>query len=137
MLDALFSDGLSSDLERINQLNDVLRLVGPVRTVNASLKPLDLMVISPSRDLSEIARTHTSSLPRTLRTLLRSMGAMNAGGGQLMSYLMFEGSFTRELIALGYSDAMARDDEILAFIRGAPVAPSTTSTQRLHEISRV
>jgi NTE family protein len=137
MLDALFSDGLTSDLERINQLNDVLRLVGPVRTANASLKALDLLVISPSRDLSEIARTHTNSLPRTLRTLLRSMGAMNAGGGQLMSYLMFEGSFTRELIALGYSDAMARDAEILSFMRGAPVAPAATSTQRLHEISRV
>ena len=30
------------------------------------------------------------SLPRALRVLLRTMGAMNTGGGQLMSYLLFQ-----------------------------------------------
>jgi len=127
MLDALFSDGLYSDLERLHQMNDVLRQVGPVRTAQAMLKPVELLMIAPSRDLSEIAREHADSLPRTLRILLRTMGAMNTGGGQLMSYLMFQGSFTRELITLGYHDAMERSGELLAFLGNDSVQASTVT----------
>jgi NTE family protein len=131
MLDALFSDGLYSDLERLNQINDLLRHTGPVHTANGVLRPVDLLVILPSRDLSEIARQHANSLPRSLRVLLRTMGAMNAGGGELMSYLMFESTFTRELIALGYRDAMDRSGEIMAFLGGAHVQSSgATQTMR-------
>jgi NTE family protein len=34
----------------------------------------------------------------------------------LLSYLLFERGFTRELIALGYEDTRARADEIRAFL---------------------
>jgi len=44
--------------------------------------------------------------------LLRIMGASDQSGAQLASYLMFEGAYTREMIALGYRDAMAQGDEI-------------------------
>ncbi len=133
MLDALFSDGLYSDLERVNQINDVLRQIGPVRTAHSVLKPVDLLVILPSRDLSEIAREHTAALPRTLRVLLRTMGAMNKGGGELMSYLMFESAYTRDLIALGYQDAMNRSGEIMRFM-GGEFLPSTGATQTMRTL---
>ncbi len=80
-----------------------------------------MLVILPSRDLSEIARHHVSSLPRALRVLLRTMGAMNTGGGQLMSYLLFQDTYTRELIALGYQDAMKRADDLRAFLGGSSI----------------
>jgi NTE family protein len=133
MLDALFSDGLYSDLERLNQINDLLRHTGPVRTTHGVLKPVDLLLIMPSRDLSSIARAHAGDLPRTLRVLLRTMGAMNPAGGELMSYLMFQGSFTRELIALGYQDAMNRSHEILAFL-GADSNQSLVATQTMRVV---
>jgi hypothetical protein len=52
-----------------------------------------------------------------VRGLLRGFG----GGGDkrnaaLASYLLFEKSYTRELIDLGYADTMKRKDEVLAFI---------------------
>ena len=55
-------------------------------------------------------------MPRTLRALLRTIGGANAGGAELLSYLLFESAYTRELIALGAEDAMARADEIRSFL---------------------
>jgi NTE family protein len=127
MLDALFSDGLYSDLERLEQINEVLKKTGPVKLEDKVLRPVELLAILPSQDLSEIARQHVDCLPRTLRVLLRTMGAMNPGGSELMSYLMFQGSYARDLIALGYSDAMSRSEEIIAFLEGGGVQSITTS----------
>jgi NTE family protein len=127
MLDALFSDGLYSDLERLEQINEVLKKTGPVKLEDKVLRPVELLAILPSQDLSEIARQHVDCLPRTLRVLLRTMGAMNPGGSELMSYLMFQGSYARDLIALGYSDAMSRSEEIIAFLEGGGVQSITRS----------
>jgi NTE family protein len=41
---------------------------------------------------------------------------MNRDGSALLSYLLFEKSFCRELIALGYQDTMPRSKEILQFL---------------------
>lgn len=131
MLDALFSDGLYSDLERLTQLNDIVARAGPLSSDGVPLRRIDMLVILPSKDLSDIARHHLSSLPRTLRTLLRTMGALNTGGGQLMSYLLFQDSYTRELIALGYDDAMKRSEDLRAFLAGLAVeSTGTTGTLR-------
>lgn len=134
MLDALFTDGLYSDLERLTQINQIVSRVGNVNAEGVQLRRIDLFVILPSQDLAEIARHHVQSLPRTLRVLLRTMGALNASGGQLMSYLMFQDSYTRELITLGYQDAMKRSDDLLAFLGGLPVE-STGATATLRRLS--
>jgi NTE family protein len=118
MLDALFSDGLYADFERLTQVNHIIRKAGQVTVNDHVMKPIELMVIMPSKDISEIARRHVVSLPRSLRVLLRSMGALNASGSELMSYLIFQSSFTREVIDLGYQDAMAQSGKIMEFLRG-------------------
>jgi NTE family protein len=134
MLDALFTDGLYTDMERLVQINHMIEQMegrgGPeaVSVRGLAMRRIGMMVILPSRDPAEIARAHIGSLPRTLRVLLRSMGALNSSGGQLMSYLMFESSYTRELISLGYDDAMARRDQILAFLRGDETLPTGATT---------
>ena len=137
MLDSLFSDGMYSDLERLTQLNQIVDQVGPITVSNPDstvhLRRIDMLVILPSRDLSEIARHHVQSLPRTLRVLLRTLGAMNTGGGQLMSYLLFQDTYTRELIALGYQDAMKRSDDLMSFLAGYSVA-STGATAILRRL---
>jgi NTE family protein len=105
MLDSLFMDQLRADLERIGRYNEA----------NDSRR-VEFLVMTPSRDVNEIARRHRGELPRSLRALLRTLGANNSAGTLLLSYLLFERGFTRELIALGYEDARARADEIRAFL---------------------
>ena len=134
MLDALFTDGLYADMERLTQINSLLDNGLPPEQGSIRLRRIGMLVILPSRDISEIARHHVGSLPRALRVLLRTMGALNTGGGQLMSYLLFQDSFTRELIALGYQDAMKRSDDLLDFIGGHSVV-STGATGVLRRLS--
>ena len=134
MLDSLFSDGLYSDLERLTQLNGIVEKFGTLSSEGMHVRRIDMLVILPSRDLSEIARHHVGSLPRALRVLLRTLGALNTGGGQLMSYLLFQDSYTRELIALGYHDAMKRSDDILAFMAGQAIQ-STGATGVMRRMS--
>ena len=106
MLDSLFMDTLNANLERINRYNE-----------SAGMQPIDTLVITPSRDVNEVARRHVDELPRTLRTLLRALGAHNAPNSLLLSYLLFERGFTREMIEMGYEDARTRAGEIRDFLQ--------------------
>jgi len=105
MLDSLFMDTLHADLERISRYNETNQK-----------QRIEFLVMTPSRDVNEIARRHARELPRSLRALMRTIGANNAASTLLLSYLLFERGFTRELIALGYDDARARAEEIRAFL---------------------
>ena len=106
MLDSLFMDTLNANLERINRYNE-----------SAGMRPIETLVLTPSRDVNEIARRHLKELPRALRTLLRALGAHNSANSLLLSYLLFERGFTRALIELGYQDAKTRAAEIRDFLQ--------------------
>ena len=119
MLDTLFMDQIYANVEHVARLNQVAE-VAP-QAVPGVHKVATLM-IAPSEDLRIVATRHVASLPRSLRALLRVMGARGTGGAQLASYLMFEASFTQELIALGVKDAMAQRDELLEFLGGGQLS---------------
>ncbi len=136
MLDALFLDGLSTDLERLTRVNRILEQTGhhPLSGPLASLRPLHVHVVLPSEDIRAIAARHAHELPRTLRTLLRGLGAMNRDGMQLVSYMLFESGFTRELIDLGYRDAMNVRDRLQAFLLDEPIPALDAPEHLRHDL---
>jgi NTE family protein len=123
MLDTLFMDGLYSDLERVTRINELLdALPDENLTVgDTTMRPIDTMLIVPSEDLRVIAHKHRAELPFAIRALLRGVGGSSPGENRLLSFLLFEQAYTRELIQLGYRDAMKVKDELMDFVNGAEV----------------
>jgi NTE family protein len=123
MLDTLFMDGLYSDLERITRINDLIDAV-PAEVRHGALskvRAIDTMLVVPSEDLREIASRHRQELPFAIRALLRGISGKGASQNRLLSFLLFERAYTRELIALGYRDGMQVKDELLEFALGKDV----------------
>jgi len=138
MLDNLFMDGLYADLERLTRINQLLERIGnrPLEDPVARLRRVEALVILPSQDVRDIALRHAHRLPRPVRLLLKGLGAANSGGRQLISYMLFERDYTRELIDLGYADAMARRDHLENFLAGYPVPALDAPVQVRLDLSR-
>jgi NTE family protein len=111
VLDSLFTDGLSIDLERLNQINRLIQGPG-----SPEHRPIRATVIQPSIDPTLIAKKHEGAMPRSIRTLLRTIGAYEARGGLLVSYLLFDRAYTCELMAMGYADATRQRAEIEPYL---------------------
>jgi NTE family protein len=114
-LSSIFLDSLAVDIERLERINKTLSLMPPEYLVKTPLRPVQLLVIAPSERLDDIASRHIASLPAPIRTMLSGIGATETRGASLASYLLFESTYTSELIRLGQHDTHARKADVLAF----------------------
>lgn len=114
-LSSIFLDSLAVDIERMTRINLTLSVLTEEQKARTPLRPVDMLIIAPSERLDEIASRHVQSLPGPVRMLLGGIGATEVRGAALASYLLFEASYTCELIALGRKDALGRRADVQAF----------------------
>ena len=119
-MSSIFLDALAVDAERLQRINATLALIPEEVRAHAALKPVRLLLISPSERLDDIAGRHLDALPHSIRALLGGIGVTTkngpgSNGSALASYLLFEADYTRELMALGEKDTEARRHEVLEF----------------------
>ena len=113
ILDTLFLNSLYADIERMERLNRVLT---KKPDANKKLHVIQHMVISPSKDIADMAMKHYKTLPRSFRFALTLLGMNRGNSRRFISYLMFIEDFCQELIELGYQDAIKQRQELQDFL---------------------
>jgi NTE family protein len=118
LLNSAFIDSIETDIERLERINELIRLVPEenLSMMGKELLPIDCLVISPSEDIDRIADEHVKELPRSLRMFLSGSGSNGGGGVSISSYLLFTPEYCGKLIDLGYRDGMEQRQELSDFL---------------------
>jgi NTE family protein len=136
VLNALLLDHIDNDLAHMRMLNGLVRRVRDVggeevlARVNESvlaerghaMRVIDDLVVRPSRDLGVMAGETLRGAggaarpPAAVRLLLSAFELGDAPfESDLLSYLLFDASYTRRLLALGYEDAERQGEALAEF----------------------
>ncbi len=146
-LNALLLDRLDSDIDRLRRINKILeagcRVYGGqfLEEINEAMgippgkqgmRPLATVLVRTSEDLGKLAgdfvrapsfqQRNRGVLGRLMRRMADAEGSSQA---DLLSYILFDGEYARELIALGRRDARRQHDELCAFFND--LQPSTAA----------
>lgn len=119
LFNVMFLDHIATDIEHLQRLNHLLELghiVQPDVEESDKIRQLATFVITPSVNLSDLARQHQKDMPYLIQYFVSSLGRDPASCADLMSYLLFTSKYTRDLIEIGYRDASERIDEIEEFL---------------------
>ncbi|UYL08142.1 patatin-like phospholipase family protein [Bdellovibrio sp. SKB1291214] len=129
LLHALMSDGIEFDIERIERINLAISKIHHAERKKLTVKPIDVLWISPSRDFSEIAAQHAHELPRMIRYLLRGLGGLEESA-ELSSFLLFEENYVQTLLEIGYEDGRDAKQELIQLLTGKKL-PDTIATSHM------
>jgi len=142
-MNAIFLDHLDTDLDHLLRMNQLIGAYGrstspavadsaPGETLQEPMRVVTPLVVNPSEDLAVVAARLAHRMPRLVRYLMDGLGTPDAQSADLMSYLLFDSAYTRELIDIGYEDASRRIAEIEHFLCTEPpaVAASVSAPAR-------
>lgn len=120
VMSAIFLDQFDGDALRLERINQLLKDLPPEK--RGQLRPVDLLLLRPSRDLGRLANDYEARLPRTFRFLTRGLGTKQTRSNDLISLVMFQADYLKRLLELGEEDAAERSDEIERFLGTPPRA---------------
>ncbi len=122
VLNAVFLDALETDLERVRRINHTLSLLPSEKRPATGLKRIELLVLRPSRDLGKLAADIKADIPGLLKVIVRGLGTHYSKTPDFLSYLLFERTYVKRLMDLGYQDTLLRQLEIEQFLAIDPAA---------------
>jgi NTE family protein len=137
ILNALLSDKTEYDLQRLERMNALLEAgeraygdgfadaLGHAMTQNRgqAYRKVDTLMIRPSEDIAAVASKHArlgSVVGRAgsiVGPLIRRIAGANGERGDLLSYLLFDGEYASDLIAMGMRDADAQRQKLIDFFK--------------------
>jgi NTE family protein len=137
LLDAILLDPLDYDLTVLNRLNGILEFgekqfgrEGFIETLNSVVKEyrgqgysiVDPLLIRPSEDLGTLASDFAQDVPdnfwgsKVMAKICSSASEYHTyHESDLLSYLLFDGGYTGQLLDLGYGDAKEMHGELVDF----------------------
>jgi NTE family protein len=134
VLNALLLDHLDYDLDRLRRFNRLLEAMQQSAdpTVNSRVqesmttargmgyRQVRDLLIRPSDDIGLVAAKHAERIRKSgrlsgLAARLFDWATGEGGEADLLSYLLFDGPYAKELVDLGMRDAAAHRDELIDF----------------------
>jgi NTE family protein len=127
LMNAIFLDLLDRDARILERINDMLEQMPRWR--ETTLRPLEMLLIRPSRDLAKMASQYDAKPEGALWLLTRGLGTGESKSPDWLSMLLFEHPYICDLLSIGYDDARARHDDIARFLDSerTPVANHESS----------
>jgi NTE family protein len=133
-MNALLLDRIENDIRRLEKLNAIIAAgerrygLGFGAAINeelgrsgeSALRPIDVVYLRASADIGVMAAEYVRSPTFTKRVrgllgrALRRIGEVETEA-DLLSYLLFDGPFAGQLAEIGWADAKAQHDELVAF----------------------
>lgn len=114
LLNSIMLDGVELDLERLGNINRFVQ--SSPEAQKAGFKRIDFAYVSPTIDIGKIAAEKSNKLPRIIRYLLKGLGTAE-DAAEIISYLLFEPSFCRHQIEVGFADGMQNREQIEYFLK--------------------
>ena len=133
MFNSAFIDSIESDLETLRTINSLAQKLTLEQrlTGSAERRAVDVLAISPSQPIDELAAEYIDQLPKSIRMFLRITGATAHGGGiSAASYLLFSRGFCQKLLQLGYRDGLQQAREIRDFFEKGDTTPARRESDR-------
>ena len=115
LFNAIFLDVFDNDAARLERINRLIEGRSPEE--RCGMRPIQMLLIRPSRDLGKLASEYEAELPRAFRFMTRGLGTQETHSNDILSLLLFEPDYLKRLIQLGYHDAEAQMDQIHALLR--------------------
>ena len=113
ILNAVLLDSIEIDIVRMDKINHVVKRL---QDQSKKYRHIEHLWISPSEDIGELALSYYKKLPRVIRYLLKGLGP-DKQVTDIVSFLLFDPTYCKKLIELGYKDTKERSGQIIQFLK--------------------